>query len=340
MPPPLKRRCFVIGPMSGPHMDTLNWLAHDVVKPLMPDDFDVATPDAPDIGNIMTHVIQSCDRAHLVIANTTGNNPNVLYEIAVLDAMGRACIPVKIAEAEQDEKDAKDDRMAFDRAAYRVFRISRSPDRREETNRILGEAIRKAMTIREAGDMYQNPLTDFFGVPLSSFSSAYALARGYYLNLLKPAVKKLAEGARPDGSAFDPNKHRRKVLQVVIPGHLGQVSRKHVDDIFGDGKLIKQVKIPAPGRPITLHEWVQQDGPDFRWLDIPTTMVGLRETVLGRRGRHANPDPKHPDYRELELDEIEQFERAFLGLMLRDQGGDEERGMIEVVRWAETPLPQ
>src|ERR1700738_906624 len=122
-----KRRCFVIGPMSGPHMDTLNWLAHEVVKPLLPAGLEVATPDAAQIGNIMTHVIKSCDRAHLVVANTTGNNPNVLYEIAVLDAMGRACIPVMIADAHEEEREGKEDRIAFDRAAYRIFRISRSP---------------------------------------------------------------------------------------------------------------------------------------------------------------------------------------------------------------------
>jgi hypothetical protein len=338
-----KRRCFVIGPMSGPHLKTLNWLANDVVKPLLPRGFQVATPDAPQIGNIMTHVIKSCDRAHLVIANTTGNNPNVLYEIAVLDAMGRACIPVKIADADEGDKKRKkqeDDRMAFDRAAYRFFTISRSPRRRAETNRILGDAIREALAIREAGDMYQNPLTDFFGVPLSSFSSAYALARGYYLNLLKPTVKALAGGGRIEGSAFDPNKHRKKVLQVIIPDNLGQVSRKHVDDVLAAGNLVRQVKLPAPGRPITLHEWVAQDGPDFRWLDIPTTMAGLHATVLGRRGRDANPNPNLPEYRELELDEIDQFERAFVGIMQRDLGADEERGMIEAVHWANTPLPK
>jgi hypothetical protein len=118
--------------MSGAHLDTLNWLAHDVVKPLLAPDFDVATPDSSQIGNIMTHVIKSCDRAHLVAANTTGNNPNVLYEIAVLDVMGRACIPVKIVDTDKEEKD----RMAFDRAQYRTFTIFTSPNRRPQPPRL------------------------------------------------------------------------------------------------------------------------------------------------------------------------------------------------------------
>jgi hypothetical protein len=100
----MPKRCFVIGPMSGPHRRTLKWLALDVVKPVLPADFEVATPESSEIGNIMTHVIKSCDRAHIVIANTTGNNPNVLYEIAVLDAMGRACIPVNSSAAKPGKK--------------------------------------------------------------------------------------------------------------------------------------------------------------------------------------------------------------------------------------------
>jgi len=331
----MSKRCFVIGPMSGPHQATLNWLANDVVKPLLPPDFEVATPDSTQIGNVMTHVIKSCDRAHLVIANTTGNNPNVLYEIAVLDAMGRACIPVKIAGGEDDKKDL----MPFDRAQYRYFTISRSPDQRAETDRVLRDAIRSALAIRAAGDLYQNPLTDFFGVPLSSFSSAYALARGYYFNLLKPAVNGLAAG-KISGSAFDPGKHTKKALQVVLPANLGQASRANVEKIVAAGKLVKEVKIQAPGRPITLQEWIQQDGPEFRWLDIPTTMVGLRETVLGRRGRDANPDPANPDYREIESDEIDQFQRALLGILRRDLDADEARDMIQLVPWFETTLPQ
>ncbi len=329
----MPRHCFLIGPMGGPHLGTLNWLA-DVVRSLLPPDFETDTPDSSEIGNIMTHIIKACDRAHLVIANTTGNNPNVLYEVAVLDAMGRACIPVKVAESERNKKNL----VPFDRAQYRYFTIYTSPSRQAETRQILGEAINKALAIRDAGDMYQNPLTDFFGVPLSSFSSAYALARGYYYNLLKPLVSGIAKGEFI-GSAFDASRYTNKVLEVIVPGSLDQTSRASVDSIIKAGKLLKRVTIPAQGREITAYEWVEQSGNVFRWLDIPTTMALMRETVLGRRGRNANPDPKLPDYREIEQDEIEQFERALLGLMRRDLDAHELRTMVKVVHWSDTALP-
>jgi len=330
----MPKRCFVIGPMSGPHLETLKWLA-GVVKSLLPADFQVETPDSREIGNIMTHVIKACDRAHLVIANTTGNNPNVLYEIAVLDAMGRACIPVKVAGTEREEKDL----VPFDRAQYRYFTVYTSPDRRDDTERILGEAINKALAIRDAGDMFQNPLTDFFGVPLSSFSSAYALARGYYYNLLKPAVSGIVSG-QFTGSAFQSGRYSNKVLEVIIPSNLGQASRANVDRVVAGGKVAKKVTIPAAGREITIYEWSKQTSPEFCWLDIPTTMALMRETVLGRRGRDANPDPANPEYREIELDEIEQFERALLGFMRRDMDADVLRAMVRVVHWPDTALPR
>ncbi len=322
----MSRRCFVIGPMSGAHRATLRWLAYDVIKPLLPAGFEVETPDVRLIGNIMTHVIKACDRAHLVVANTMGNNPNVLYEIAVLDAMGRACIPVKIAEDERARKDL----MPFDRAAYRYFTISKSPKKRAETDEILRKAVTEALAVRAAGDMYQNPLTDFFGVPLSSFSSAYALARGYYYNLLKPAVSGILKG-HVTGTAFDPKVFSKKIVEVVIPSSLDEASRSSVDGLVNEAKVLKVVTVEAPGRKILLYEWAQQTAPNFRWVDIPTAMALLRDTVLGRRGRDANPSPRDPDYQEIERDEIEQFERALLGFIERDLDSGGLRATVKVL---------
>lgn len=351
----MSRRCFFIGPMSGDHLRTLYWLAYQVVKPLLPSDFEVETPDSAKTGNIMYHVIKSCDRADLVIANTTGNNPNVLYEIAVLDAMGRSCIPVKVLShggamsGSSDEKDV----IPFDRAAYRYFTIYESPDRRAETDRILSEAINAALRTWEEGDMFQNPLTDFFGVPLSSFSSAYGLARGYFQNLVQPAVRALMSAmnaakekhkrggaVRPiKGSGFDLSSYSGGTLDVIIPNNLNQASRTNVEKILANENVLKAFKLKAPGREITLYEWLPQHPPTFHWIDIPTTIASLHGTVLGRRGRDANPDPSHPEYREIERDEIGQFKRALCGFIHRDLD-HELRDIVRVIDWSETPLPQ
>jgi hypothetical protein len=335
----MNRRCFVIGPMSYPHKETLEWLAFDVVKPLLPADFDVKTPDSSEIGNIMTHVIKSCDRAHLVIANTTGNNPNVLYEIAVLDAMGRACIPVKIVSrflrTRAARKGEQDDPIAFDRAAYRIFPISRSPHDRKKTDDTIRAAIESALDIRARGDKYQNPLTDFFGVPLSSFSSAYGLARTYYRNLVVPAVPAIDRNDVTD-SAFDPKEYPESCLELVIPRRLSNASRESVDKLV-KGEHIKPVRLEAKGRKIFIYEWIEQKKPVFRWMDIPTTLSTLHETVLGRRGRDANPDDTNPEYLEIEQDEIDGFARSLKGLI--DTHGGITRSVAQVIPWSKTTLP-
>jgi hypothetical protein len=343
--------------MRGEHSNTLNWLAHEVVKGLLPSDFVVETPDSPKIENVMHHVIKSCDLADLIVANTNGNNPNVLYELAVLDAMGRACIPVKIVEAETatngEAEFSQREAMPFDRAAYRYFTIYKSPERRSETDRILGEAISAALRIREEGDIFQNPLTDFFGVPLSSFSSAYGLARGYFQNLVQPAVRALlsavdiAKQKRRrkgpllpiKGSSFEVSDYPDAALNVIIPDHLHQASRANVEKILAGGNVFVMFKIKAPGREVALYEWLEQHPPRFQWLDIPTTVASLHGTVLGRRGRDANPDPSHPEYREIERDEIGQFKRALCGIINRE-ADHELREFVKVVDWSQTPLPQ
>ncbi|MBM4019949.1 MAG: hypothetical protein FJ288_16780 [Planctomycetes bacterium] len=92
--------------MNETHFPTLKWLAKEVVGLLLRlKGLSVETPDSAVIGNIMNQVIKSCDRAPLVVADTAGNNPNVLYEMAMLDAMGRACIPVKITGTDAAGRD-------------------------------------------------------------------------------------------------------------------------------------------------------------------------------------------------------------------------------------------
>jgi len=340
--------CFVIGPMNEGHMPTLKWLAKEVVRPFLePKGLGVETPDSAAIGNIMDQVIMSCDRAPLVVADTTGNNPNVLYEMAILDAMGRACIPVKITgtdAAAQDRdlgttREVNKDPMAFDRAAYRYFTLHRADT--AGAKEIMEKAINAAFEISESGKMFWNPLTNFFGVPLSSFSSAYALARGYYLNLIKPAVAGLTNGKLLDRNLTDEQLGEVQI-DCVIPDELDKASRKTVEDLLKK-KRIEPVTIKAFGREVRLYAWAGT-GPGtarpLRLMDIPTTMISLIQTVQGRLGQAAakNIQPTSDEYRAIQENEISQFERYLKGFIASEADAQDIRDRVVVTRWANSSL--
>jgi hypothetical protein len=333
----MTRRCFVIGPMHGPdQMERLHWLRDSVVRPSLPADFDVDTPDVITVGNIMNQVIHACDRSHLVVADTTGNNPNVLYEIAVLDAMGGACVPVRITDGDVGRHQPEGG-MAFDRAQYRVFDITRADE--SSSRQLLESAIEDVLERRERGDRFENPLTDCFDVPLTEFTSATALAKGYYWNFVVPTVQRLRAQPVP-GSAFDtwkseatarqPGTEVEKALDILIPHMLKDASRGEVESLVKRG-ILRTVRVDSDeddlGRGISFYEWTAQpEDLAFHWVDIPTTMYVLRSNVINRLGKTDRNDAGL--YRELELDEIGQFERALRSSI----DGDEDDRIRRVAR--------
>ena len=293
MPIQLKKTCFVIGPMGKGQLKRLKWLAEQVIQPILGDGYVVFTPDVNELGNIMHHVIRSCDRADLVVADTTGNNPNVLYEIAILDAMGRACIPVTFD---------KDEAMPFDRAAYRYFVLKQE---KSSAQAKLKPVIEQVQAQREKGDLFGNPITDYFNDPLNSLASARGLARGYFENFVIPCVKgKVIKG---------PNSALGKAglqVQTLLPNCLNQATRGAVEKVFKQGR-IEDIMVEAPGRKINTYIWANhQDGKgDPIIVDIPTTMASLTYNVSARLGQGTMNDPNSPDSRFLEDDEIGQFVR-------------------------------
>ncbi|HWM23638.1 MAG TPA: STING domain-containing protein [Chthoniobacterales bacterium] len=298
MPPDLKKTCFVIGPMGKGHIDRLRWLAKDVIQPILGDAYSVFTPDVNELGNIMDHVIRSCDRADLVVADTTGNNPNVLYEMAILDAMGRACIPVKF----QIDKKKKIEAMPFDRAQYRYFELEQETAAAREK---LKDVIEKVQAQRNTGELFSNPITNFFQNPLNSLASARGLARGYVRNFVTPCL----QGVIIDGPDFAVGKGKLQV-QTLLPTRLAQATRGAVEKVFEQGR-IKKVVVEAAGRSITAYVWAEhrdaKNNPII--VDIPTAMAALFDNVHARLGSGNPRDPKSADFRSLEDDEIGQFVR-------------------------------
>jgi hypothetical protein len=85
-------------------------------------------------------------------------------------------------------------------------------------------------------------------------------------------------------------------------------------------------------RIITFYEWTTQKQPDkFKWLDIPTTIVSLREIVSARLGKDHAFKPE-AERLELEQEEILRFKRA-LYRRIQDQANLDLREKVKFVEW-------
>ena len=305
------KTCFVIGPMNPGHLPKLHWLANKVVAEILKDkNFKVFTPDVQQIGNIMDHVIRSADRAELVIADTTGNNPNVLYEIAILDAMGRACVLVKQnakdgveqAESIASQNGKENDKMAFDRAQYRYFSVM--TDETDQAIKMLRPVIEDALKRQEESQIQENPLTNFFRAPLNSMAPTRGLVTGYFNNFIMPTL----EGKVTQGPPFCIGLDDLS-LEIVIPNKVRLPNRSRVERLKMK-KIILPVTLHAPGREVKAFVWNPEfsGNQDIVLLDIPTALVQLEENVRMRLGlQDLNVDTD--DYQFLEKDEINQFLR-------------------------------
>lgn len=92
--------CFVITPIEDPRSDSrrqADALLNEAIRPVIEEQLELnvtAAHERSDAGRITPAVIQHLLMAELVIADLTGLNANVMYELALRHAKGRPVVPV------------------------------------------------------------------------------------------------------------------------------------------------------------------------------------------------------------------------------------------------------
>lgn len=93
-----KRKCFIITPI-GEENDSIRrhieGIIDVVIMPVMKDDYDIQVAHRLfEMGSINRQIIELIYKSDLVIANLTGTNPNVMYELAFRHTLGLPVITI------------------------------------------------------------------------------------------------------------------------------------------------------------------------------------------------------------------------------------------------------
>lgn len=93
-----KEKCFIITPIgedNDPIRRHIDGIIDAAIKPALSDKYEVqAAHHISKPGSITKQVVEAIYNAKLVVANLTGRNPNVMYELALRHAIGKPVIMI------------------------------------------------------------------------------------------------------------------------------------------------------------------------------------------------------------------------------------------------------
>lgn len=341
----MSRNCFIIGPMKDRQnpVPRLTSLKINVVQPLLDEvtrgkdyTYTVRTPYDTVDSDIMNNVIKEIDRAHIVVADITGSNANVLYELGICHSLGRAVVVVK------EDGTPEEDPTPFDIAAYRYTPIRLNASAFVEAKDRLRDVLFGMDEAIDSWRVLPNPVTSFYGAPITNISPAVGLAYGYFFNFVKLAIERLLE---PDpeqtrhqfevtikendtlislGHSFEA---RRDVkLWVIIPTDIDFAHREEIDRMK---RVVPETSIQTFGRPFTLYS--RRHGDSWIMLDIPSTLSVLEYGIVPRMDNLGDRVEKRgPDWRRVEREELERFVVELRRLINRERRQFRNR---VVIRW-------
>ena len=316
------KSCFIIGPMKD--MPRLIAFRDRIIKPILePLGFHVNTPESGDIGNVMRQVLLRLEQADILIADITGNNPNVLYELGVYHSFGKPYVIIK-----EDIPEADATATAFDIAEYRFHAVnfSQPADAIQQLTPLLTSIIDRI----DSTDWFGNPVTDFYDSPIAEIPTAIGLFKNYrknFIDILAPRVFQ----------KNDNNEFEAVSMEILIPAKLNMTTHTYIGGLKNTGKINFQTgSLPTKTRPFTFNFLVNENGGKVI-VDIPTILSTLNESITQRR-KSQQRYFSNVEWEVLEQQELERFSgKCESHVQKLEETYPECTGKIKVV-WGWTPL--
>ena len=309
------KSCFIIGPMKD--MPRLIAFRDHIIKPILePLGFHVNTPESGDIGNVMRQVLLRLEQADILIADITGNNPNVMYELGVYHSFGK---PYIIIKEDLPEKDATP--TAFDIFEYRYHAVNfREPTAAiEKLKPLLTDVIGRIDTT----DWFANPVTDFYESPIAEIPTAIGLFKNYrknFIDILAPRVFQKNDNNEFEAEIQEQTKEADKSIQqrwsrqeretlsieILIPAKLNMATHTFLGGLKNAGKIdFRTASLTTKTRPFSFSFRVNANGEKVI-VDIPTILSTLNESIDQRR-KSQQRYFSNVEWEVLEQQELERF---------------------------------
>ncbi len=301
------KSCFLIGPMKD--MPRLIALRDHIIKPILePLGFHVNTPESGDIGNVMRQVLLRLEQADILIADITGNNPNVMYELGVYHSFGKPYVIIK-----EDIPEANATATAFDIAEYRFHAVnfSKPAEAIQQLTPLLAGIIGRIDTT----EWFGNPVTDFYDSPIAEIPTAIGLFKNYrknFIDILAPRVFQKNNNNLFDAEIKEQQRtwseEERKTLsiEILIPGRLNMTTHEYIGGLKDAGTLnLKTAAMTTKTRPYTFSFRENEKGEKII-TDIPTILSTLNESIVQRRKKQQR-NFDDVEWKVLEQQELERF---------------------------------
>lgn len=146
-----KKKCFIITPVGSEGSDIrveASGIIEAVLKPLLDDEYEVNAAHLSSASiQITKEIIQFIYSADLVIANLTGSNPNVMYELSLAHALRKPVVHI-IREGES---------IPFDISVHRYISYKNTMLGVVRLKEDLSNSIKQ---LKETKEEVSNPITD------------------------------------------------------------------------------------------------------------------------------------------------------------------------------------